>query len=300
MICLGDHYPIPSRLLLILFSTSFILFQEFFLSLLTQRKMDVLSFLTPEQEMSMNCMDGLPDHSPYGSPNESFKGEEEQKISTTTKVDPVSSPSNKKCGCHCITFTCLMHALKNVFNDSTLQNNWPSRKARIEEILRNTHLNEKEIQKYVFIDGDVPYTRNLVFSDGENFTLILMCWNPQKESKIHDHPCDGCFVKTLRGGVKESRYHAEDIMENGAVKKVLKFDWEYVTSENEVTYMDNYLGYHKIGCASPDTVAMTLHLYTPPFKSCKVSLPCCSVYVLTLFVRFSHLLLILAYLWKLV
>jgi cysteine dioxygenase len=219
--------------------------------------MEMLNFLTPEQEASMNCMDGLPDHySPVS-------------ISSLTALK-ADSPAKQPCAC--ITFTCLICALKKVFKDAEIKDNWPARKSRIEEILKNTYLNEKEIQKYVFVDTSIPYTRNLVFTDNENFTLILMCWNPKKESKVHDHPCDGCFVKTLRGGVRESRYHMEEVVnENGTTERVLKFDWEYCTSVNEVTYMDNYLGYHKIGCVSPDEPAMSLHLYTPPFKSCKVS-----------------------------
>jgi len=207
--------------------------------------------------LSMDCMDGLPDHSAFDT--------------RTIEVDDVSetleSPKKKQC-CKCITFTCLISALNRIFRETDPED-WPTRKELIQQVLNNTYLSEKELQKYVFVDTDMPYTRNFVFGDGINFSLILMCWNPKKESKIHDHPCDGCFVKTLRGGVKESRYHMEEVEENGEKTKVMKFDFEYITSPNEVNYMDNYLGYHKIGCATEE-LAITLHLYTPPFKTCKV------------------------------
>jgi cysteine dioxygenase len=218
--------------------------------------MDFYTSLTAEQLVSMGAMDGLPDHA----------------FLSVDDVTQLKSPPCRSC-CKCITFHCLIHALNKIFSDDKTKNNWPERKNKIEHVLKNTFLSEEEIQKYVFIDNDVPYTRNLVCTDNKNFTLILMCWNPKKESKIHDHPCDGCFVKTLSGGVKESRYHMEEVQnELGQTEKVMKFDWEYTTTANEVNYMDNYLGYHKIGAATTDKPSMSLHLYTPPFKSCKVSI----------------------------
>lgn len=206
-----------------------------------------------EQMLSSDCMNGLPDSSTYNT--------------RTIEVDVKTVGSlNKK---QCCTFSCLISALNHIFRD-TDRADWPTRRELIREVLKNTYLDEKEFLKYVFVDTEIPYTRNLVFSDEKNFTLILICWNPNKESKIHDHPCDGCFVKTLRGSVKESRYHMEEVEDNGEKTKVMKFDFESVTSANEVNYMDNYLGYHKIGCATKE-LAITLHLYTPPFKTCKVS-----------------------------
>lgn len=32
----------------------------------------------------------------------------------------------------------------------------------------------------------------------KTFTLLLLCWNPGKESPIHDHPCDGCVCQHER------------------------------------------------------------------------------------------------------
>lgn len=215
--------------------------------------MDLLQYLDSQQLSSIDSFAGLPDHSHLlVDQDEVIEG----------------SPKKKQC-CKCITFTCLISALKRIFQDQECST-WEERKKRIDAVLQNTHLKENEIQKYVFIDQDIPYTRNLVFSDLENFTLILMCWNPNKESKIHDHPCDGCFVKTLKGGVKESRYQMEEIEKDGAVAKVMTFLFDATTAPGDVNYMDDYLGYHKIGCATEE-VAITLHLYTPPFQSCKVS-----------------------------
>ena len=46
-----------------------------------------------------------------------------------------------------------------------------------------------EWKKYALFDSQKNYTRNLIATDDETFTLLLLCWNADKESPIHDHPC---------------------------------------------------------------------------------------------------------------
>lgn len=41
---------------------------------------------------------------------------------------------------------------------------------------------------------------------------------------------------------------------------------------NEVTYMSDELGLHRVENPSHSNRAVSLHLYSPPFKSCQVSL----------------------------
>jgi Cysteine dioxygenase type I len=64
--------------------------------------------------------------------------------------------------------------------------------AKIMKILPRVDLHTSEINKYTFWDAEKPYTRNLIASDGINYSLLLLCWGAGKESKIHDHPCDNC------------------------------------------------------------------------------------------------------------
>lgn len=45
-----------------------------------------------------------------------------------------------------------------------------------------------EWKKYALFDSMKNYTRNLIATDDETFTLLLLCWNADKESPIHDHP----------------------------------------------------------------------------------------------------------------
>jgi len=139
---------------------------------------------------------------------------------------------------------------------------WEDTKAAISCLLRRLDLTTNETNKYTFWDAEKSYTRNLIHTDNKNYTLLLLCWNAGKESKIHNHPCNGCFVKTIRGCVRENRYHDVDgIIKQSSVR---------FFTEGQVSYMDDYIGYHKIGNPQKDSGSVSLHLYTPPYSECKV------------------------------
>lgn len=55
-------------------------------------------------------------------------------------------------------------------------------------LFRRLDLSLGEWRKYALFDPMKNYTRNLIATDDETFTLLLLCWNPSKESPIHDHP----------------------------------------------------------------------------------------------------------------
>lgn len=105
------------------------------------------------------------------------------------------------------------------------------------------------------------YTRNLIATDHESFTLLLLCWNPMKESPIHDHPCDGCWLRVLQGCVQECRYRESS---HG-----LELTDETICQKGEVCFIEDSLGYHKVGNPGNE-IAVTLHLYAPPFASCRL------------------------------
>lgn len=66
-------------------------------------------------------------------------------------------------------------------------------------------------RRYALFDSTRHYTRNLIATDNKTFTLLLLCWNPGRESPIHDHPCDGCWLKVLEGSVRECRYVEDNV-----------------------------------------------------------------------------------------
>jgi len=151
----------------------------------------------------------------------------------------------------------LKSALKLVFANK--DTSFKTREKNIVRVLSSLKLAPDEINKYTFIDPEKSYTRNLILTDNVNYTLLLLCWNSNRESSIHNHPADGCFIKTLSGCLREVQY--KYISDNELIKTKTSF-----ISEGQISYIvDQSL--HKIGNPLHQP-ALSLHLYTPPFGSC--------------------------------
>jgi cysteine dioxygenase len=125
-------------------------------------------------------------------------------------------------------------------------------------LFRRARLTRKDWQEFAFFDKDRPYTRNLIATDYETYTLLLLCWNPGQESPIHDHPCDGCWMQVLEGDVRECRYDEE-----------LHCISDETFHEGELGYITDSMGYHKVGNPTNEP-SVTLHLYAPPIQTCRV------------------------------
>lgn len=127
----------------------------------------------------------------------------------------------------------------------------------VARLFRRSDLPPHAWQKYALFDNTKPYTRNLISTDHETYTLLLLCWNPEQESPIHDHPCDGCWLQVLGGGIEEVRYDRQ-------LNRVSQIDY----SKGDLSYITDNVGYHKVG--NPTRApAVTLHLYAPPFETCQ-------------------------------
>ncbi|TVY52873.1 Cysteine dioxygenase [Lachnellula suecica] len=132
---------------------------------------------------------------------------------------------------------------------------------------------EKDWSKYAFADHSRGYTRNLVDEGNGKSNLVrlpllfllqlsliaallVLVWSPGKGSFIHDHAAAHCLMKILKGTLKETRYSPST-----APLQVMR---ENTYVENEVTYMADELGVHRISNPDAEEVAVSLHLYTPP------------------------------------
>jgi cysteine dioxygenase len=120
-------------------------------------------------------------------------------------------------------------------------------------------------KKFAQFESHLAYTRNLIATDGTTYTLLLLCWNPGRFSPIHDHPCDGCWMRVLEGQVQECRYQ-----KNLGDASILHCTSDQIMSKGELVFIDDNLGYHKVGNPSSTEPAITLHVYSPPFASCKI------------------------------
>lgn len=128
---------------------------------------------------------------------------------------------------------------------------------------------ESEWQKYAKFDK-FRYTRNLVNVGNDKFNLILLCWGAGHGSPTHDHAEAHCLMKMMKGGLREIRYEFPKNEEDKKETKNLKEISRTVLNFNELCYINDDLGLHRVENASASEVAVSLHLYCPPFDTCSV------------------------------
>lgn len=83
---------------------------------------------------------------------------------------------------------------------------------------------------------------------------LVLVWTPGKSSPIHDHADAHCLMKILKGTLREERFAHPDTPGRGPT--LIK---DTLFKENQVTYMSDDLGLHRIGNASDTDVAVSLH-----------------------------------------
>ncbi|XP_013097320.1 cysteine dioxygenase type 1 isoform X2 [Stomoxys calcitrans] len=141
--------------------------------------------------------------------------------------------------------------------------------------------NPKEWKKFAKFDR-YKYTRNLVDAGNGKFNLMILCWGEGHGSTIHDHSDSHCFMKMLKGELMETRYSwpesttAKDHLEN--LKEGEEFEYhdalqvlgKTTMGVNEVAYINDNLGLHRVENPSHSDTAVSLHLYCPPFDTCSM------------------------------
>ncbi|KAF3394504.1 Cysteine dioxygenase [Penicillium rolfsii] len=125
--------------------------------------------------------------------------------------------------------------------------------------------NEEEWGPYALGDASRGYTRNLIDEGNGKSNLLILVWSPGKSSAIHDHANAHCVMKILKGKLKETIYSWPDKkkIEQGETSPP-RITRETLYEENQVTYMSDKLGLHRISNPDPENFAISLHLYTPP------------------------------------
>ncbi|KAH9873107.1 hypothetical protein J1614_005504 [Plenodomus biglobosus] len=71
-------------------------------------------------------------------------------------------------------------------------------------------------------------------------------------------------MKILKGSLQETRYDWPTVAQNNHEDRPLDIISEKTYQKDQVTYMSDKLGLHKIKNPNPTEYAVSLHLYTPP------------------------------------
>lgn len=143
--------------------------------------------------------------------------------------------------------------------------------ARVIEFLEQTKLNPREWQQHAnFRRG--RYTRNIIGYSPNQFIALLLCWGRGQQSPIHDHAGAHCFVKMMAGRLVEQRFAWSELGHAGT-EVMQETTMDASTPGGTVSFMHNSLGLHRIINPSTDEVAISLHVYSPPFAECLVFPP---------------------------
>ncbi|KAJ5621016.1 hypothetical protein N7510_005000 [Penicillium lagena] len=116
--------------------------------------------------------------------------------------------------------------------------------------------------KYFYNDTSKNYTRNAIENINRKANILLLVWNPGKGSPIHDHANAHCIMKILAGELEETVYHMPD--QDAKAEAPLEIKSQKIYRSNEVTYISDDIGLHRVRNPSSNKVAVSLHLYTPP------------------------------------
>jgi cysteine dioxygenase len=140
----------------------------------------------------------------------------------------------------------------------------------IKAIMAKYTSNPKHWERYARADKSRGYTRNIVDNVNGKANLILIVWNPGKGSLIHDHADAHCIMKILKGNLTETIYHKPESGDNSVHPMEIKKETVY--NPDEVTYISDQIGLHRVFNPNPVEPAMSLHrvlsdpraVYTPP------------------------------------
>lgn len=133
---------------------------------------------------------------------------------------------------------------------------------KVMEIMNNYKSDESEWGPYALNDPTRGYTRNGIVNINNNANLLILVWNPERGSAIHDHANAHCCMKILKGELVESLYEMPQA--EGAELSLKK---ETIMSEGHVGYISDKIGLHKMYNPNRDQIGVSLHLYTPPYAS---------------------------------
>ncbi|KAI8583774.1 hypothetical protein K450DRAFT_219938 [Umbelopsis ramanniana AG] len=159
---------------------------------------------------------------------------------------------------------------------------------RIIALMESYNSNAEDWEQYAMFDHSRAYTRNLVDDGNGKFNLMILAWSKGQQSPIHDHAGSHCVMKILDGKLQESLFDWPDMSDQESVATDMcdittarKLDVcpktgvcltkqrETIYGADQVTYVHDKIGLHRISNPSGERGAVSLHLYTPPYETCK-------------------------------
>jgi hypothetical protein len=101
------------------------------------------------------------------------------------------------------------------------------------------------------IDGTNNFYDKFLLFENKEFSIVLIKWNKNTETKIHDHPSKGCVLRLLSGKLNEEIYTSK-----------LVFLKTNILNLDNISYRIGNNIIHKI-IAIEDSIS--LHIYVPGY-----------------------------------
>ncbi len=112
------------------------------------------------------------------------------------------------------------------------------------------------------------YTRTLVYRDAR-FELLLLAWDAQSRSPIHDHAGQRCWFISLAGRFALDDYRlVSGGRRSGTASLAHTASRTLGPGELDARQADSEL--HRVGVADGCVAAVSLHVYAAPISSCLV------------------------------
>ncbi|XP_064388543.1 cysteine dioxygenase 1-like [Halichondria panicea] len=141
---------------------------------------------------------------------------------------------------------------------------------RLRTLMNSYQSQRSDWEQYALFDPHT-YTRNLVDAGNGRYNLIILCWDSGQGSSIHDHADSHCFLKVLSGEVKETMYAwpGSGVSPSHSSTPTMEVTGSESVLIDDVAYINNEIGLHRVENPSHTDQAVTLHLYCPPITTCQ-------------------------------
>ncbi|KAI9203640.1 RmlC-like cupin domain-containing protein [Polychytrium aggregatum] len=140
---------------------------------------------------------------------------------------------------------------------------------RIRRIMESYKSNPDDWTQYAFLDRSKAYTRNLIDDGNGRFNLMLLCWSEGQRSAIHDHAGSHCLMKVMDGQIVETQFEWPEGDVDVSCPHSMQLKQKALYSRDQVAYIHDKIGLHRVSNPSNDAPAISLHLYSPPYDMCK-------------------------------
>ena len=135
-------------------------------------------------------------------------------------------------------------------------------------LLRAYAAREESWRPYIHYREDT-YSRNLIWRCGD-FELLILGWNENQESPIHDHAGQQCWMAVLEGELEEVHYQEGERTSDGAGP--LRPGRAAAFPTGGVAYIHDDIALHLIR-PKHGTRGASLHLYSNPIDVCRTFCP---------------------------